>query len=155
IQEAEALDWALDLQSISLDDVGNPAPGLFGPVGIKLDTVAQYLSPVGNNLKRHAIADTGVKRRRGLAWEKEKPAYSLGFGQWQWVEPKATFALKSQRGLLSQRNSYVGLDLLLCRSAKDGALNLFAIGEVSSELCCSRVVEQVNNDVDCASNGSR
>ena len=36
-----------------------------------------------------------------------------------------------------------------------GALNLFVIGEVSSALCGSQVVEKLNNDIDCASYGSR
>jgi hypothetical protein len=35
------------------------------------------------------------------------------------------------------------------------ASNLFVIGEVSFELCGSHVVEQVNNDIDGASDGSR
>jgi hypothetical protein len=60
IQEAKALDRALDLESISLDDVGNMFSGLLGTVGIKLYGVAKHLSTIGDNLKRHAIANTWV-----------------------------------------------------------------------------------------------
>ena len=35
------------------------------------------------------------------------------------------------------------------------ALRLFVICDVSSALCGSQVVEKVNNDIDCASYGSR
>jgi hypothetical protein len=52
-------------------------------VGIKLNTVAEHLSTVGDNLERPAIADTGIKCRGGLVWEQEKPANPLGFGQGQ------------------------------------------------------------------------
>ena len=34
-------------------------------------------------------------------------------------------------------------------------MNLFVIGEVSFELCGLQVFEKVNNDIDCASYGSR
>ena len=62
ITEPKALDRALHFQRISLDDVGNPLPGLLGAVGIKLDTVAKHLSTAGDNLERHAIANTRVDR---------------------------------------------------------------------------------------------
>ena len=60
IKEPKALDRALHFQRISLDDVGNPLPGLLGAVGIKLDTIAKHLSTAGDNLERHAIANARV-----------------------------------------------------------------------------------------------
>jgi hypothetical protein len=63
IQEAKALDRALHFQRISLDNVGDPLPGLLCAVGIKLDAVANDLSIVGDDLERHAIANTRVDCR--------------------------------------------------------------------------------------------
>jgi hypothetical protein len=54
----------LHFKRISLDDVGNPLPGLLGAVGIKLDTVAEHFGAAGDRLEGHAIADAGIKRRR-------------------------------------------------------------------------------------------
>jgi hypothetical protein len=70
----------LHFKRISLDDVGNPLPGLLGAVGIKLDTVAKHLSTAGDNLERHAIANTRVDRGRRSAWEHEESTNPLGFG---------------------------------------------------------------------------
>jgi len=98
IEETKALDRALDFQRISLDYVRNPLPGLLGPVSIKLNAVAKHLCTVSDNLERRAIANTRVDRGRRSAWELEKPANSLGFGQWQWVETKPTFADKAHWG---------------------------------------------------------
>jgi hypothetical protein len=50
----------LYFQRISLDDVGNMFSGLLGPVGVKLDSVANHLSTTGDSLERHAIANTWV-----------------------------------------------------------------------------------------------
>jgi hypothetical protein len=80
-----------------LDYVVNPLPGLIGTVGIKLDAIAKHLSTVGDNLECHAIADTGIKCRRGLVWEQEKPANPQCLGQWQRVETKPTLADKAQK----------------------------------------------------------
>jgi hypothetical protein len=52
----------LHFQRISVDDVGNPLPGLVGPVGIKLNSVAKHLSTAGDPFEGHAIADAGVDR---------------------------------------------------------------------------------------------
>jgi hypothetical protein len=79
---------------------------LLSAIGIKLNTVAKHLSTVGDCLERHAIANTGIKCRRRLVWEQEKPANPLGFGQGQRVEAESTFALKAQGGLLSRKNVY-------------------------------------------------
>jgi DNA-directed RNA polymerase subunit omega len=76
----------------------NPLPSLLSAIGIKLNTVAKHLSTVGDNLERRAIANTRVDRGRRSAWELEKPANPLGFGQWQWVETKPTFADKAHWG---------------------------------------------------------
>jgi hypothetical protein len=104
IEEAKALDRALHFQRISLDDVGNPLPGLIGSVGIKLNAVAKDLSIAGDRLKRHAIANTRVECGQGSAWELEEPANPLGLGQWQRVESESTFALKAHF-LLSKLSS--------------------------------------------------
>jgi hypothetical protein len=53
---------------------------LLGAVGIKLDTVAKHLSTAGDNLERHAIANTRVDRGRRSAWEHEESTNPLGFG---------------------------------------------------------------------------
>ena len=60
IQEANALDRALHFQRISLDDIGNPLPGLLGPVGIKLDAITKHLSTAGDYRERHAIPNARV-----------------------------------------------------------------------------------------------
>jgi hypothetical protein len=86
----------LDLQGIPLDNLGNPQPGLLGPVGIQLNAVAKHLSTVGDNLERHAIANTWVDCRRLRIWKAEESANTLGFGHWQRVKAEATFALKTQ-----------------------------------------------------------
>jgi hypothetical protein len=52
----------LHFQRISLDDVGNPLPGLLGAVGVKLDTEAKYLGAAGDRLEGHAITDAGIDR---------------------------------------------------------------------------------------------
>jgi hypothetical protein len=96
IKQAKALDRALYLQRIPLDDVGNPLSGLLGPIGIQLNTVAQRISTAGDNLERHAIASTRVNRGRRSAWELQKLANSLGFGEWKRVEAETTFALEAQ-----------------------------------------------------------
>jgi hypothetical protein len=96
IQEAKTLDGALHFQRISLDNVGNPLPGLIGTVGIKLDAITKHLSTLSDGIEGHAIADTGIKCRRGLVWEQEKPANPLGFRQWQRKEPESAFALEAQ-----------------------------------------------------------
>jgi hypothetical protein len=95
IEEAKALDGALHFQGISLNDIGNPLPGLLGAVGIKLNTVAKHLSAAGDNLERHAIANAGVDCGRWSTWKLKEPVNSLGFGQWQGVETETTFALKA------------------------------------------------------------
>jgi hypothetical protein len=95
IQEAKALDRALHFQRISLNDVGDPLPGLLRTEGIELDTVAKHLSTVGDNLERHAIANTGVNGGRRGIWKAKESANPLGFGQWQRVEAEPTFALKA------------------------------------------------------------
>jgi len=87
----------LYFQRISLDNVGNPLPGLLGAVGIKLNTVSKDRSTGGDALERHAIANTRVDCGRGLVWEKKKCANPLGFGQGQRVKTKATFADKAHR----------------------------------------------------------
>jgi hypothetical protein len=71
----------LHFQRISLDDVGNPLPGLIGTVGIKLDTIAKHLSTAGDNLEGHAIANTRVDRGRWSIWKPEEPANLLALGQ--------------------------------------------------------------------------
>jgi hypothetical protein len=38
----------------------NPLPGLLSAIGIKLNPVANNLSPIGDNLEGHAIANTRV-----------------------------------------------------------------------------------------------
>jgi hypothetical protein len=96
--EPEAFDGALHFQRISLDDVGNPLPGLVGTVGVQLDTVAKYLSTVGDNLERRAIANTRVERGRGFIGKQEKSANPLRFGKWQRVESETAFALEAQCG---------------------------------------------------------
>ena len=63
INTTQALDRALHFQRVSLNDVGNPLPGLLGPVRIKLNAVAKHFSTVGDNLEGHAIANTGVDCR--------------------------------------------------------------------------------------------
>jgi hypothetical protein len=95
IQEPKALNRALHFERISLDDVRNPLSGLLGAVGIELDPIAKHIGITGDRLKRHTIADAGIKCRRGLVWEQEKPANPLAFGQWQRVETETTFALES------------------------------------------------------------
>jgi hypothetical protein len=55
---------------------------LLSAIGIKLNTIAKDLSIAGDNLERRAIANTGIKCRRGLIWEQEKPVNPLGFGKW-------------------------------------------------------------------------
>jgi hypothetical protein len=60
IQEAEALDRALNFQRISLDDIRNTLPGLFGAEGIKLNAVANDLSATGNSLERQAFANAWI-----------------------------------------------------------------------------------------------
>jgi hypothetical protein len=80
IQEAKALDRALHFQRISLNDVGDPLPGLLRTEGIELDTVAKHLSTVGDNLERHAIANTGVNGGRRGIWKAKESTNSLGFG---------------------------------------------------------------------------
>jgi hypothetical protein len=79
IDEPAALDRTLDFQCIPLDYVHNPLPGLFGAVGIKLDTIAKHLGSSCNSLERHAITDTRVDRGRRGAWELEEFANLLGF----------------------------------------------------------------------------
>jgi hypothetical protein len=81
IQETKALDRALHFQRISVDDAGNPLPGLLSAVGIKLNTVTKHLSTAGDNLERLAIADTRVDRGRRQVRKQETPANPLGFGQ--------------------------------------------------------------------------
>jgi hypothetical protein len=98
IQEAKALDRALHFQRIALNYVVNPLPGLLGAVGIKLDAIAKHLGSACNSLERDTIAGAGIKCRRGLVWEQEKPANPLSFGQGQRVEAESTFADKAQRG---------------------------------------------------------
>jgi len=86
----------LHFERISLDDVGNPLPGLLGPVCIKLNAIAKHLSTAGDGSKRDAIANTGVNCGRGSSNRKlEEAPNSLGFGQWQRVEAKTTFALEA------------------------------------------------------------
>jgi hypothetical protein len=96
IQQAEAFNRALHFQRIPLDNVGNPLPGLLGPVRIKLDTVAKHLSTAGDGFERDAIANTGVNGGRWSPWKPEEPSNSLGVGQWQRVEGESTFALETQ-----------------------------------------------------------
>jgi hypothetical protein len=72
----------LNFQRIALDYVWNPLPGLLGPVSIKLDAVPKHVSTAGDNLERHAIANTRVDRSRRSIWKPEEPANPLGFGQW-------------------------------------------------------------------------
>jgi hypothetical protein len=98
IQEAKALDRALHLQRISLNGVGNPLPGLFGTVGVKLNTVTKHVGTAGDHLEGHAIANTRVDRGRGSIWELEETAKPLGLDQCQWVEAKPTFAEEAQSG---------------------------------------------------------
>jgi hypothetical protein len=62
IEEPEALDRALHLQRIPLDNVQNSLPGLLGTVRIQLNTVPNHLSTIGDCLERHAIANTRVER---------------------------------------------------------------------------------------------
>ena len=82
IQEAKTLDWALRFQGISLYEVGNPLPGWFSSIGIKLNTVAKHLNTVGDNVERHAIAHAWVDRGRWSIWKPEESANLLGFRQW-------------------------------------------------------------------------
>jgi hypothetical protein len=53
---------------------------LLGAVGIKLNAIANNLSTLGDNLERHAIANTRVDRGRRSAWEHEESTNPLGFG---------------------------------------------------------------------------
>jgi len=80
IQEAKALDRALHFQRISLDDVGNSLPGLLSVVGIKLDTVAEYLGTAGDRLEGHAIANAGVDCGGWSMWKLDESANPQGFG---------------------------------------------------------------------------
>jgi hypothetical protein len=96
IEEAKAFDWALNFQSISLNDGGNPLSSLLSPVGIKLDAVAKHLRATGDNLERHAIANTWVDRGRWCVWKAEESTNPLSFRQWQRVKAEATFALETQ-----------------------------------------------------------
>ena len=96
IKESKALDGALHFQRISLKDVGNPLFGLLSAIGIKLNAVANDLSTAGDNVERQAIANTRINRGGRSVWERDKPANTLGFGQWKRVEAESTFALKTQ-----------------------------------------------------------
>jgi hypothetical protein len=96
IKEADALDWALHFQRISLDDVGDLLSGLLSAIGIKLNAVGQHLSATSDNLECNAIANTRVDRGRWSNWKLEEPANQLGFGQWQGIESETTFALKTK-----------------------------------------------------------
>ena len=116
IQEAKALDRALHFQRISLDDVGNLLPCLFGAVGVKLNAIAKHVSATGDCLKGHAIANTRVDRGRWSAGELEEIANSLGFRQWQRVEPETTFALKTRRRAPFSRTPICVTGSLLCRA---------------------------------------
>jgi hypothetical protein len=107
IQETKTPDRALHFQRISLDDVGNPLPGLLGTVGIKLNAVAKDLSTVGDNLECHAIANTGVDRERWSVGKQEKPAKPLGFGQWKREESESAFAPKTHGGASFLRETCV------------------------------------------------
>jgi hypothetical protein len=93
----------LHFQRISLDDVGNPLPGLLDPVRVELDAIAKNSGAVSDNLECPAITNTRVDRGRRSARELEKPANPLGFGQWQRVEPEPTSALKAQGGSFLRR----------------------------------------------------
>jgi hypothetical protein len=96
IQEAKAIDRALHFQSVPLNYVVNPLPGLLSAVGIKLNAVSKDRSTAGDRLEGHAIAGAGIERRRWSTWEHEESANPLGFGQWKRVEAESTFALKAQ-----------------------------------------------------------
>jgi hypothetical protein len=70
----------MHFQRVTLDYVRNALLGLLGAVGVELDTVAKHLGAAGDNLERHAIADAGVYRRRGLIGKQEKPPNPAGLG---------------------------------------------------------------------------
>jgi DNA mismatch repair protein MutH len=70
---------------------------LLSAIGIKLNTIAKDLSIAGDNLERRAIANTGIKCRRGLVWEEEESTNPLGLGQWKRVEAESTLAYKTHR----------------------------------------------------------
>jgi hypothetical protein len=72
VEKTEALDGALHLQRISLDDIGDSLPGLLGAVGIKLNAIAQYVGTAGDNLERHTMANTRVYCGGLCAWELEE-----------------------------------------------------------------------------------
>jgi hypothetical protein len=66
IQQAKALNRALHFRRISLQDIGTPLPGLVGAVGIKLDAITKHVGATGDRLKRYAIGNAWVDRRRRL-----------------------------------------------------------------------------------------
>jgi hypothetical protein len=53
---------------------------LLSPIGIKLDTIAKHLSTAGDNLERHATANTWVDCRRRSSWKADELSNLLGFG---------------------------------------------------------------------------
>ncbi len=66
-----------------------------------------------------------------------------------------TLEIDLARGIEGEPNGVVLSPAYLVLTRALGELNPFPVGEVSSELCGSRTVEKVNNDVDCTSHGSR
>jgi hypothetical protein len=94
VDTSETLDWAVHVQRIALNRVGNPLPGPLGAVGIKLDAVAKHFGAAGDSLERHTIADTGISRRRSDFRKQEKRANAPRFRQWKRVEAETRLAGK-------------------------------------------------------------
>src|SRR5947208_11490240 len=91
VDTSQALDWAVHCQRVALNRVGNPLPGLLGPIGIKLDAVAKHFGAAGDSFERHTIADTGIYRRSDFR-KQEEPANALCFRQWKRVEAETGLA---------------------------------------------------------------
>jgi hypothetical protein len=87
--------WCIDL--LTWRHCGNPLPGLLGPAGIKLNTMAKHFSTIGDNLERHAITNTRVDLGQWSGISKpEESANPLGFRQRQREESDSAFALEAQ-----------------------------------------------------------
>src|SRR6202453_5243689 len=59
--ERERLDGAMGFQTVSLNNLGERGPGLFGAIGIQFNSVASSAGISGNSGERRAVSDTGVQ----------------------------------------------------------------------------------------------
>jgi hypothetical protein len=67
-------------QRVALDYIGNPLSGLFGAVGIKLDSIAKHICPLRDRLECRTVADTWIERCCAAIGKRKESANSLRFG---------------------------------------------------------------------------